>query len=77
MAMERSVNEEIILQALALCVSKGGWVNLADLGTQLRKAGVRYGKLSNFLAQFPDLLEMKIDSAVVPPAVYVRQKPEE
>lgn len=70
--MERSEIEEAITQAAGACVSKEGWVNLAELGTQLRKAGLRYGKLSTFLSQYEDLLEMKIDDTVIPPAVYAR-----
>jgi hypothetical protein len=70
--MERSEIEAAIIQAVNACVSKEGWVNLAELGTQLRRAGIRYGKLSTFLGQYTDLLEMKIDDSVIPPAVYAK-----
>jgi hypothetical protein len=70
--MERSEIEAAIIQAVMECVAKEGWVNLAELGAQLRLAGIRYGKLSTFLSEYEDLLEMKIDDRVIPPAVYVR-----
>lgn len=70
--MERSEIEAAIIQAVMECVAKEGWVNLAELGAQLRIAGIRYGKLSTFLSEYEDLLEMKIDDRVIPPAVYVR-----
>lgn len=70
--MERREIEAAIIQAVMECVNKEGWVNLAELGTQLRRAGIRYGKLSSFLGQYEDLLEMKVDDSVNPPAVYAR-----
>jgi hypothetical protein len=70
--MEQQEIEAVIIQAVMECVSKEGWVNLAELGTQLRRAGMRYGKLTTFLSQYEDLLEMRIDDSVIPPAVYAR-----
>lgn len=75
--MEQSEIEAIIIQAVGACVSKEGWVNLAELGTQLRRAGLKYGKLSAFLGQYENLLEMRIDDTVIPPAVYARLKEDE
>jgi hypothetical protein len=74
--MEHSGAEAAIIRAVKACVSKEGWVNLAELGTQLRREGIQYGKLSNFLGKHNDLLEMKIDDSVLPPAVYARLKRE-
>ncbi len=70
--MEREEIEAVIIQSVMECVSKDGWVNLAELGTRLRMAGIQYGKLSDFLSQYEDLLEMKIDDKVIPPAIYAR-----
>ncbi|MFO7722324.1 MAG: OST-HTH/LOTUS domain-containing protein [Bacteroidales bacterium] len=72
--MEQSEIEAAIIHAVEACVSKEGWVNLAELGTQLRRAGLHYGKLSSFLRKHEDLLEMKIDDTVIPPVVYARVK---
>lgn len=75
--MERIEIEAVIIQAVKACVNKEGWVNLAELGTQLRLSGIRYGKLSAFLSQYEDLLELKTDTTVVPPAVYASLKRED
>lgn len=75
--MEGKDIEAVIIQAVMECVNKEGWVNLAELGTHLRKSGIRYDKLSAFLSQYEDLLELKTDTTVVPPAVYARLKRED
>lgn len=73
--MERSEIEATIVQAVEACVSKDGWVNLAELGTHLRRAEIRYGKLNNFLRGYSNMVEMRIDDTVTPPAVYARLIP--
>ena len=70
--MERSELENIIKDGVNSCANEHGWANLAELGTFLRLKGIKYGKLSRFLQDFPDVIELRIDESLTPPAVYAK-----
>jgi hypothetical protein len=72
--MERSELEHIIKDGVNSCANEQGWANLAELGTYLRLKGIKYGKLSRFLQDFTNVLEMHVDESLTPPAVYARLK---
>lgn len=72
--MERNVLENALREAVQECTNELGWANLAEIGAILRKKGVKYGKLSNFISGFPHLLETRIDNSLNPPVVYARLK---
>lgn len=74
-AKEKTAIEQAIRAAVTTCVRESGWANLAEVGTQLRKMGIKYGKLSRFLDDYPHLVEKKIDESVTPPVVYTRLIP--
>jgi hypothetical protein len=64
--------EQSLKEAVAHCADETGWANLAEIGTYLRSKGVKYGKLSRFVSNYPYSVETKMDTSVVPPAVYAR-----
>jgi hypothetical protein len=70
--MERSELEYIIKDGVNSCANEHGWANLAELGTYLRLKGIKYGKLSRFLQEYSNILELKIDESLTPPAVYAK-----
>jgi hypothetical protein len=70
--MERPELENIIKDGVNSCANDHGWANLAELGTYLRMKGIKYGKLSRFLQDYPNILELRIDDSLTPPAVYAR-----
>jgi hypothetical protein len=72
--MERSEIEDILKNAVNSCANSEGWANLAELGTSLRRSGIKYGKLSRFLINYEDMLETRKDDSITPPAVYARLK---
>lgn len=69
---EKTTIEQAIKEAVISCTHDSGWANLAEVGAQLRKMGIKYRKLSRFLDEYPHLVEKKIDESVTPPAVYAR-----
>jgi hypothetical protein len=70
--MDRMEIENAIKDAVNSCANDQGWANLAELGTYLRLKGIKYGKLSRFLDDFPNIVETRIDYSITPPAVYAR-----
>ncbi len=72
--MERSDLVDIIKDGVNSCANEQGWANLAELGTFLRMKGIKYGKLSRFLQDYTDTLEIRIDDTLTPPAVYAKLK---
>ena len=70
--MEKSELEYIIKDGVNSCANEQGWANLAELGTYLRLKGIKYGKLSRFLQDFANILELRTDDSLTPPAVYAR-----
>jgi len=70
--MTHSDFEAILKEGINSCANENGWANLAELGTYLRQRGLQYGKLSRFLQDYNDIVETKMDTSVMPPAVYAR-----
>ncbi|WP_157638183.1 OST-HTH/LOTUS domain-containing protein [Flexithrix dorotheae] len=70
--MENLEIEKVIKNALAESCDETGWANLAKVGTELRKNGVKYGKLSRFFNNYQDLVEVKTDYSINPPVVYAK-----
>ena len=70
--MERSELENIIKDGVNSFANDQGWANLAELGTFLRLKGIKYGKLSRFLLDYSDILELRVDDSITPPAVYAK-----
>lgn len=74
--LSRNDKEQIIRQCIALCAKENGWANLAELGGKLRENGIRYGKLSRFIQDFPHLVEMRMDYSINPPTAHARLREE-
>lgn len=72
--MERQAMENALREAIQQCTNELGWANLAEIGAILRKKGIKYGKLSTFIANFPHMVETRIDNSLTPPVVYARLK---
>jgi len=70
--MDRTEIEDILKDVVNSCANSEGWVNLAELGTALRRKDIRYGKLSRFISGFDNIIETRIDDSINPPAVYAR-----
>lgn len=70
--MNEAEVEEILKKIILKYGDEIGWVHLSEVGTQLRKAGIQYGKLSIFLEDYADIVETCIDSTVTPPAKYAK-----
>jgi hypothetical protein len=70
--VEREEVENILKEAVNSCADSEGWANLAEIGAILRHNGIKYGKLSRFLNDYPDIIETRIDDSITPPAVYAR-----
>jgi len=64
----------ILREAVASCAKFEGWANLAEVGVVLKEKGVNYGKLSKFIARFPEEVEIRIDDQKQPPVAYARLK---
>lgn len=62
----------VITEAVNACGDETGWANLAEVGAYLRKAGIKYGKLSRFLSDYQQIVETKQDTSITPPAVYAK-----
>jgi len=65
-----TTDKEVLIEAITDCAKDDGWANLADVGDFLRRKGIKYGKLSKFILQFPELVETRIDESRHPPVVY-------
>lgn len=70
--MENNDIENILKDGVNSCANEQGWANLAELGTYLRQRGIKYGKLSRFLADYKHVVETRIDDSITPPAVYAK-----
>jgi hypothetical protein len=64
----------ILREAVTSCAKFEGWANLAEVGVVLKEKGVNYGKLSKFMARFPDEVEIRIDDQKQPPVAYAKLK---
>ncbi len=63
-----------VIKSVSYCIKDNGWANLAEVGSELKKNGILYNKLTEFLAHFDDILEIKTDFRTTPPIVYARLK---
>jgi len=72
--MDRSEQENAVKTAVGACANEEGWANLADVGTKLKEAGVKYGKLSKFFDSFQNMVEVKVNTEIAPPVAYVKLK---
>jgi hypothetical protein len=72
--MDKSEIESLIKDGVNSCANDSGWANLAELGTYFRLKGIKYGKLSRFLQDYNDMIELRVDESLTPPAVYARLK---
>ncbi len=73
-------SSEVIIalrEAVSACAKFEGWANLAEVGVILKEKGILYGKLSKFIAKFPDEVETRIDNEKQPPVAYARLKKNE
>ena len=68
--------EKSIREAIKATADESGWANLAKIGIQLRKNGVKYGKLSRFFGDYQHLVETKVDKTIQPPIAYAKLIPE-
>lgn len=64
--------ERFITESVQVCAGEDGWANLARVGTELKARGVNYGKLKRFFADYAQLVELRLDTAIDPPIAYVR-----
>ena len=65
-------DREVLIGAIEECARDDGWANLAEVGVILRSKNVKYGKLSKFILNFPELVEVRIDEVRQPPVAYAR-----
>lgn len=72
--MDRAETEKILLEGVREKSNDEGWANLAQIGAFLRQQNIRYGKLIKFLESYQNILELRQDETVTPPAVYVKLK---
>ncbi|KOY86855.1 hypothetical protein AD998_12520 [bacterium 336/3] len=72
--MERNVLENALRESVRESMNELGWANLAEIGAALRNRGIKYGKLSTFIASFPHIIETRIDNSLSPPVIYARLK---
>lgn len=72
--MDRAETEKILLEALHVSLNAEGWANLSQIGARLREKNVKYGKLVKFLHSYSNVVDIRIDETVTPPAVYARPK---
>jgi hypothetical protein len=72
--MERNVLENALRESVQESINELGWANLAEIGAALRKRGIKYGKLSTFIASFPHIIETRVDNSLSPPVIYAKLK---
>jgi hypothetical protein len=67
-----TTDREVLIAAIADCAKTEGWANLAEVGVILREKGIKYSKLSKFVLNFSEILEMRVDETRQPPVAYTR-----
>lgn len=72
--MNQSDIHNFIIKAAKECPNRDGWFHLADFGSTLRTLGFDfksqgYFKLSHFLGDYSDLVELKQDESHEPPVI--------
>lgn len=70
--MEKSEIGDILIEAINKCADDEGWANLAKMGAFIRKKGIKYGRLSRLLAEYTDIVEIKVDDSIQPPVAYAK-----
>jgi len=70
--MDKSEIASIIIEAVNKCADEDGWANLAKMGAFMRKKGIKYGRLSRLLAEYTDVVEIKVDDDIQPPVAYAK-----
>jgi len=67
-----TTDREVLIEAIGDCAKTEGWANLAEVGVVLREKGIKYGKLSKFILNFSDIVEIRVDDSRQPPVAYAR-----
>jgi len=67
-----TTDRDILIEAIFSCAKSDGWANLAEVGVVLRQKSIKYGKLSKFVQNFSEIIEIKIDETRQPPVAYAR-----
>ncbi len=65
-------DKEVLMDAIEECAKDEGWANLAEVGVILRSKNIKYGKLSKFILNYSDFVEVRIDEVMQPPVAYAR-----
>jgi hypothetical protein len=69
-----TTDREVLIEAISDCAKVDGWANLAEVGVLLREKNIKYGKLSKFILNFSDIVEVRADETRQPPVAYARLK---
>ena len=69
-----TTDKEVLVESITNCSKVDGWANLAEVGVLLRRKNIKYGKLSKFVLDYSDIIEMRIDDTNQPPVAYARLK---
>lgn len=74
--LSRAEQQMIIIAAVQKYAvnNTNNWANLAQVGAEIRRNGVKYGKLLGFLNSFADVLEFQQNYGHYSPVVEVRLK---
>lgn len=67
-----TTDKDVLIEAITDCSKAEGWANLAEVGVILREKNIKYGKLSKFVLNFSDTVEIRIDESRQPPVAYAR-----
>jgi hypothetical protein len=67
-----TTEREVLVGSIAECAKADGWSNLAELGVLLRQKDIKYGKLSKFILNYSEIIEIKVDDTRQPPVAYAR-----
>lgn len=67
-----TTDREFLIEAIKDCAKMDGWANLAEVGVALREKNIKYGKLSKFIRNYSEIVEVKIDDTRQPPVAYAR-----
>jgi len=65
-------DKDVLMNAIEECAKEEGWANLAEVGVILRSKNIKYGKLSKFILNYSDFVEVRIDEDRQPPVAYAR-----
>jgi len=72
-----TTDREVLISAIEECAKEDGWANLAEVGVILRNKNIKYGKLSKFILNFSDIVEIRVDEVRQPPVAYARLIPDQ